>query len=125
MRLLVLPSLLLLASCTSNPWRVESLSLTGESFTPKPDDFPIEVFHYSGDPTRSCVRLAVLQTMPKSDFTMSSEWESMEVCLEALKQAARALGADAIIEVNMQVGAPGTVGMHSWAGTCVAVRWTD
>lgn len=90
--------------------------LTERRFPARPESHPVEVV--DGSPARPSVRIGSATAHP---FVGSTE----QTCLDAVKESARQVGGDALLNWHSEVGAPGTVGQGLWTCRADMIRWTD
>jgi hypothetical protein len=90
----------------------------GKTYPPRPADFPIEIFT-SGQPSRPFERVAIIHSHREIHDDLSWRLEEM---IPILKQEARAVGADAVIEIHKRTIRDMAV---TYDVSGVAIRYTD
>jgi hypothetical protein len=109
-----------LSGCGS-VWNVQHLLLSGSTFPKQPENHAIELF--TGGVARPHVEIARIDVSEKPMHGPSSEQWSTEAAIEQLRVRARELGADALKNLTINVGSPGTIGARSVSASAVAIRW--
>jgi Putative heavy-metal-binding len=112
---------ILLISCSSNVWNVQSIKYTDATYAPKPENFNIETIY--GITEKPHIVIAHISVNQKAFHGLSFDHLNPESAIAALKNKARELGADAIMNFQVHVGSSGTVGAGIISGQGVAVKW--
>lgn len=120
----VLPLFLAVSACTSNPWRVQHVSLSGGTYPTRTPPDKIQVFlRGSATPSRPHIDVAQVSVRQKAFHAPSFEHLSTESALNRLKVRASEVGADAVKEVSILVAPTGAVSAGSASVDGVAIRW--
>jgi len=102
-------------------WNVQNVLLADQIFPSQPEKHPIEIF--TAGVARPHVEIARIDVSERPVHNLSLKGHSTEAAVEQLRIRARQLGADAVKNVTIGVGAPGTIGAGSVSVSGVAIRW--
>ena len=108
-------------ACTTDVWNVQAIKYTDQSFTPKPDNYNIDTLF--GEAKKPHIVIAHISVNQKGFHMLSFEAKDSGSAIRALKKRARELGADAIMNFKVHVGASGTVGSGTASAQGVAIKW--
>jgi len=102
--------------------RVQSTYLGGDRFESRPTSHPIEILR--GDPTRPFVTVARITAVARGNSYLGTVGDEEE-CIGKLKERARQLGGDAVIQFEVYMAPQGTVGAGNITAQGFVVRWVE
>jgi hypothetical protein len=107
---------LALAGCGS----INHTYLADQRFEPRPNDYPIQLIQRGAKVDREYIPLAVLSAhyLPPTRFSRIPD-----SFMEKIRNEARSIGGDAIIDLDIYQAPAGSVGMDSYTVQGQIVRW--
>jgi hypothetical protein len=102
-------------------YRVTHIMASNEVYSPKPDSYDIIVFNEA--PNKKYIKIAHIYAFPRNSGDVSST--SPDKAINALKDRAKELGADALIVTSIHMAPSGTWGQGGFSGEGDAIRWVN
>jgi hypothetical protein len=79
-----------------------SVDPTGERYAPLPEHSKVKVF-FRGEPSESCREIGtIVSTCPSKHWEGGQEKKGGPICVKGLREGARRLGAQAVVEVKVK-----------------------